>query len=150
MEDAGEGWWHCPSPLLYEIIDGPTSHPSVMPSSKLWLVRTDPLIEWHGDESFIEVCGPDHPLAHPIDPTPYALVGATGREPPGPIDPTILDAGVAAGPALIPPTPTSVADARTLGGLWMKVILRVLPGSADGLTPPTGEGLGAFHSGMVL
>ena len=130
MEDVGEGWWHCTSPLRCEIIDGPASHPSILPSSRLWLVRTDPVIEWHGDESFIEVWGPDHPLVHPIDATPYALVGATGREPPGPIDPTILDAGVPAGPALIPPAPTSVADARTLGGLWMKVLLREMPSPA--------------------
>jgi hypothetical protein len=98
-----------------------------MPSNRLWLVRTEPQIEWHGDEYYIKVWGPDHPLVHPIDPTSYALVMATGREPGWPGDPTILDAGVPAGPALIPPAPTSVADARTLAGLWMKVILRALP-----------------------
>jgi hypothetical protein len=127
MEDSDEGWWHCPSPLRCEIIDGPASHPTFMPGSRLWLVRTEPEIEWHGDEYYIKRWGPDHPLVHPIDPTPYALVMATGRDSPFPIDPTILDAGVPAGPALIPPAPTSVADARTLGGLWMKVILRALP-----------------------
>lgn len=98
-----------------------------MPSRKLWLVSTEPLIEWNGDVSYIKRWGPDDPLVHPIEPTPYALVLVTGREPPFPIDPTILDDGVPAGPALTSPAPTSVADARTLGSLWMKVRLRALP-----------------------
>jgi hypothetical protein len=59
MEDVGDGWWDCPSPLRCEILDGPAVHPTFMPSTKFWLVRTDPLIEWHGDESFVKRWGPD-------------------------------------------------------------------------------------------
>jgi hypothetical protein len=42
-----------------------------------WLVRTDPPIEWHGDEQFAARWGPDHPLCHPAAPTSFALVMAS-------------------------------------------------------------------------
>lgn len=123
LADQGDGWWHCPSPLRCEVIDGPASHPTITPSSKLWLVRTEPLIEWHGDESYIRRWGPDHPLVHPMDPTPYALVMATRRTPVRP-DLGLLGGGVPAGAVLPSPEPTSVAEARTISGLWIKAVLR--------------------------
>lgn len=124
MEDVGDGWWDCPSPLRCEILDGPAVHPTFMPSTKFWLVRTDPLIEWHGDESFVKRWGPDTPLAHPMEPTQYALVMATDlRQRPSFADPAIIDS-VPAGPASPSPPPTSVAEVRTVGDLWGKVGLR--------------------------
>jgi hypothetical protein len=49
-----------PERTAMRILDGPAFHPTFMPSTKFWLVRTEPLIEWHGDESFIKGWGPDH------------------------------------------------------------------------------------------
>jgi hypothetical protein len=94
-----------------------------MPSTKFWLVRTEPLIEWHGDESFIKRWGPDTPLAQPIEPTQYALVMATDLRQVPFADPTIIDR-VPAGPASTSPPPKSVAEVRTVGDLWGKVGLR--------------------------
>lgn len=128
IEDVGEGWWHCPSPLRCEVLDGPASHPTFMTPAQLWLVRTDPEIEWNGDESYIRIWGPDHPLVHPMEPTPFALVAATGREPPfAKVDPALLDGGIAACPVVPSPAPASVADASGIGGLCAKVDLRALP-----------------------
>jgi hypothetical protein len=123
LVDQGDGWWHCPSPLRCQVIDGPAPYAGF--SEPFWLVRTSPDIEWHGDRRYIERWGPDHPLCHPIDPTPFALVMAA-REEPVRSDLLIFDGSVPAGPALADPEPMTVADARTLSGLWMKVMVRLL------------------------
>lgn len=126
MEDGGDGWWHCPSPLHCEVLDGPASNPLILGSSPVYLVRTDPLIEWHGEPQHREFWGPDHPLGHPMDPTPFALVMARAEQPIRP-DLGIIDGGLPAGPALPSPEPTTVGEAETISGLWVKVILRVAP-----------------------
>jgi hypothetical protein len=125
LEDVGDGWWDCPSPLRCEILDGPAFHPTFMPPTKFWLVRTEPPIEWHGDESCIKRWGPDTPLARPMEPTtPYALVRATDLQRRPFADPAIIDNGVPAGPASPSPPPRSVAEATTVGDFWGKVGLR--------------------------
>jgi hypothetical protein len=121
LEDQGDGWWHCPSPLRCRVLDGPAAR--VGRSERYWLVETDPLIEWHGDAHYIEVWGPDHPLCHPMEPTKYALVMSTGR----PLmreDLGILDGSVPAGPVSPSPPPTGVADAQTDSGLWIKAMIK--------------------------
>jgi hypothetical protein len=95
-----------------------------MPSTKFWLVKTEPLIEWNGDESFIERWGPDTPLALPRESTPYALLMATDLRQRPFADPAIIDVAVPAGPASPSPPPRSVTEARTVGDLWGKVGLR--------------------------
>lgn len=81
IEDTGDGWWHCPSPLHATVIDGPA--PKFAPredarfEETYWLVEVDPQIEWRGDSSYAERWGPDHPLCHPIEPTQLALVIAS-------------------------------------------------------------------------
>lgn len=71
LEDQGDGWWHCPSPLSCFIIDGPA--PKF--GDDFWLVRTDPAIRWIGNARY----STDHPLHHPIEPTNFALVMAASR-----------------------------------------------------------------------
>ena len=95
----------------------------IIPSRLFWLVEADPWIEWHGDAQYVERWGPDHPLCQPMDPTPYALVMATGREPLRP-DLGILDVGVPMGPVLPSPLATRVNEASTISGLWMKVTMK--------------------------
>jgi hypothetical protein len=114
LEDQGDGWWHCPSPLRCEVIDGPS--PREGRSERYWLVRTSPDIEWHGDSRYIERWGPDHPLCKPMDPTPFALAMADREEPVRP-DLGLFSGSVPAGPVLPMPPPTRVADARTTSGL---------------------------------
>ena len=126
IEDQGDGWWHCPSPLQCVVLDGPAPYGHF--SSQHWLVRTDPQIEWHGDERYIKIWGPDHPLCHPIEPTPFALVMAARTEPMRP-DLGIFDGSVPVSPVLPRPETTSVAKARTTPGLGMKVMIRVVPQS---------------------
>jgi len=126
IEDAGDGWWHCPSPLRCEVIDGPAlafdpPHEARYPET-FWLVRTDPPIEWHGEPVYAARWGADHPLCSPIAPTRYALVMASSRWT-GPIHPTA--AGVPAYP--VPGSPRRVADAHPVGGLGMKVALHDVP-----------------------
>jgi hypothetical protein len=58
-----------------------------------------------------------------MEPTPYALVMATGRVPMRP-DLGILDVGVPVGPVLPSPRPTRVNEASTISELWMKVTLK--------------------------
>jgi hypothetical protein len=110
IEDAGDGWWHCPSPLQCEVLDGPAPHEEMPRMGRLWLVRTDPWIEWHGDEQYIALWGADHPLGRPMAPTPFALVKATSREPVRP-DLGILNGSVPVGPVRsAPPTdPTQIS-----------------------------------------
>jgi hypothetical protein len=99
---------------------GDFSHP-------FWLVRTDPEIECHGDPQFWGADEyPDHPLLHPIDPTPFALVMAA-RAKPMRSDLGIFDGSVPASPVLPDPEPHSVAEARTIVGLGMKVTIRLVP-----------------------
>lgn len=131
IEDAGDGWWHCPSPLRCVVIDGPAPWFAPREGARwpetYWLVRTDPLIEWHGDSRYAARWGPDHPLCSPIPPTPYALVMASSSWT-GPM--TTTPAGVPAYPVL--GAPRRVADATPIEGLGMKVALRVDP-SGSGL-----------------
>jgi len=121
LEDQGDGWWHCPSPLRCRVLDGPTAREAG--TERYWLVHTDPLIEWQGDPQYIEVWGPEHPLCHPMEPTSYALVMSTGR-PLMSEDLGIIDGSVPAGPVLPSPLPTMVADAQTISGLWIKAIIK--------------------------
>ena len=123
IEDAGDGWWHCPSPLRATVIDGPA--PKFEPREEArfaetyWLVRTDPAIEWNGEPAYAARWGPDHPLCHPIEPTRLALVmassawtGEIGWTPAGvPVYPVVGPAG-------------SVVEAQPVGGLGIKAGLR--------------------------
>jgi hypothetical protein len=124
LEDQGDGWWHCPSPLRCEVIDRPASYENR--SARYWLVRTSPDIEWHGDPQYIELWGPDHPLGHPMDPTPFALVMAARIEPMRG-DLGIFDGSVPATPVPRDPEPRAVAEARAIIGLGMKVTIRLVP-----------------------
>jgi hypothetical protein len=123
IEDAGDGWWHCPSPLSCVVIDGPSPWFGPRDGARwpetYWLVRTKPPIEWHGQPEFAARWGPHHPLCLPIAPTPYALVMASSPWT-GPID--VTAAGVPAYPVV--GAPSRVADARPIEGLGMKVALR--------------------------
>jgi len=81
IEDQGDGWWHCASPLICKVIDGPGPRMSTGlddGSATFWLVTTEPAIEWNGDQQFASMWGPDSPLCHPIRPTHLALVYANG------------------------------------------------------------------------
>lgn len=125
LEDQGDDWWHCPSPLHCEVLAGPGQYGDF--SHPFWLVRTDPEIEWHGDPQFSGRDEyPDHPLLHPIDPTPFALVMAARVTPWRP-NLGIFDGSVPASPVLPDPEPHSVAEARAVGGLGMKVTIRLVP-----------------------
>lgn len=125
LEDAGDGWWHCPSPLRCEVIDGPA--PAFEPPDwqrfpeTYWLVRTDPAIEWHGDPGYARRWGPDHPLCHPIEATRYALVMASSRHT-GPI--RVEFAGIPAYP--VTGVPRAVAEAAPVAGLGIKAAIRRL------------------------
>jgi hypothetical protein len=77
IEDQGDGWWHCPSPLECFIIDRPTAVPDA--GGDFWLVGTIPAIEWRGDLALEERWGPDHPINKPFGPTSLALVMAVSR-----------------------------------------------------------------------
>lgn len=75
IEDQGDGWWHCPSPLECIILDGPVAVSAA--GGEFWLVQTEPAIEWDGDEQYVGRWGSDHPLVTPIPPTNRALVMAS-------------------------------------------------------------------------
>jgi hypothetical protein len=116
LEDQGDGWWHCDTPLSCFIIDGPAPVPDA--GGDFWLVCTEPLIEWHGSESHAERLGRDHSLVNPQPATNVALVMASSRF--GPTD--------RAGAGSLPVYPVYgearyVADANWIGGLGMKVRL---------------------------
>jgi hypothetical protein len=127
IEDPGDGWWHCPSPLRAEVIDGPAGRFGARDGARFpetyWLVRCDPAIEWNGDERFAERWGPDHALCRPISPTPYALVMASSPWN-GPIDPS-RGLGIPVYP--VSGAPMSVEDALVIDGLALKVDLRPDP-----------------------
>jgi hypothetical protein len=80
------------------------------------------VIEWHGDPQY--PWGPDHPLLQSMEPTPYALVMATGRPPLFP-DHGVIDGGVPVHPGLPSPTPTTVAEAQEIVGLGIKAMIKV-------------------------
>jgi hypothetical protein len=84
-EDAGDGWWHCPSPLRCVILDGPDICPQLGAQwGKCWLVSTDPAIEWNGSSEYENLYGADHALSRPIEPTNLALVFAESEWVAGP------------------------------------------------------------------
>ena len=117
IEDQGDGWWHCPSPLECFILDGPAAVPAA--GGDFWLVRTAPAIEWDGDERYADRWGPDHPLVKPIQRTNLALVMASsayntidlGRDASIPVYPVAGDA-------------TKVDESSWIGGLGAKVSVR--------------------------
>jgi hypothetical protein len=127
VEDQGDGWWHCATPLRCVVMDGPAPYFPPRPEAQLpetyWLVRTDPRIEWDGDQRFEARWGADHPLCRPIEPTSRALVMASSPWS-GPIDPIRAD-GVAVYP--VSGSPSNVADAAPMQGLGVKAALRALP-----------------------
>lgn len=124
IEDEGDGWWHCPSPLRATVIDGPA--PKFGPPKDarwpetFWLVSVDPPIEWHGDASYATRWGPDHPLTQPFTPTTLALVMASSRYS-GPIDPN-LGLGVPIYP--VGNSAKTVAEAEPIAGVAIKAALR--------------------------
>jgi hypothetical protein len=126
IEDEGDGWWHTPSPIRAVVLDGPSPYFPPRPDARFtetfWLVRTDPPIEWNGDEVFAVRWGPDHPLCHPIAPTSLVLVMATSGWN-GPIDPTR-----AVGIPVYPVTnkPSRVEAAKVIGALAIKAGLRAI------------------------
>jgi hypothetical protein len=129
LEDAGDGWWHCRTPLRCHVVDGPAvwfpARRDARWPETYWLVRTDPPIEWHGDSGHAARWGPDHPLCWPIEPTSFALVMASSPWS-GPLD---LPTG--AGVPVYPVTnaPTCVAEADAVPGLGIKAGLRAVTGA---------------------
>ncbi|MFV2064801.1 MAG: hypothetical protein ACC726_15010 [Chloroflexota bacterium] len=120
VEDQGDGWWHCPTPLRCIVVDGPAPlvppRPDTQWPETYWLVRTDPPIEWNGDMRFAARWGADHPLCRPIAPTSFALIMASSPWS-GPIDPD------RAGSVPVYPVlgaPSRVTDAEPLRGLGVK------------------------------
>jgi hypothetical protein len=77
LEDAGEGWWHCPSPLTCTVLAGPDSWGAKPTDVSHILVRTQPAVEWNGDLTYAVRWGPEHALCHPIEPTNLLLVMAS-------------------------------------------------------------------------
>lgn len=117
IEDQGDGWWQCPSPLECSIEDGPAAVPSA--GGDFWLVRTEPAIEWGGDEQFADRWGPDHPLVHPIRPTSLALVMASSAYRRTDLE---RDGSIPAYPVV--GFPKTVGESRWIGGLGIKVGIR--------------------------
>ena len=132
IEDVGDGWWHCQSPLRAEVIDGPSTKFGLRDGARFaetyWLVRTDPAIEWNGDPQFASRWGPDHPLCHPMPPTSYALVMASSPWN-GPIDPA-RGLGIPVYPVL--GNPASVEESILADGLGIKAHLRRDPSAGSG------------------
>lgn len=128
IEDAGDGWWHCATPLRCRVIAVPAAvflqRTDARWPETYWLVRTDPPIEWHGDARFAARWGQDHPLCSPIEPTPFALVMANSSWD-GPIDPARDFGGVPVYP--VRNTPSRVEDAELISGLAIKAGLRPIP-----------------------
>ena len=127
VEDQGDGWWHCPTPLRCVVVDGPAPRFPPRPDARwpetYWLVRTDPPIEWNGDTRFAARWGADHPLCRPIAPTSLALIMASSPSG-GPIDPE------RAGSVPVYPVlraPSRVADTEPVRGLGVKATLLASP-----------------------
>ena len=122
IEDAGDGWWHCPSPLRARVIDGPAPKFATREGARYpetyWLVEVDPPIEWHGDTTYVARWGPDHPLCHPIRPTRLAVVMASSAW----SGPLRLTAGAPVYPVVN--AASTVADAEIVGGLAVKAGLK--------------------------
>lgn len=127
LEDTGDGWWHCPTPLRCRVVDGPADWFPPREDARwpetYWLVRTDPPIEWHGDSGYAARWGPDHPLCSPIEPTSLALVMASSPWN-GPIDPS-SGLGVPVYP--VRNEPGRVSEADPILGLGVKASLRAVP-----------------------
>ena len=130
IEDEGDGWWHCTTPLRCHVVDGPTAWFPERPGARwpetYWLVRTDPPIEWRGDERFAARWGPDHALCLPIEATPFALVMASSPWS-GPIDPSRAT-GIPVYP--VRGAPVRVEDADVISDLGVKAGLLAVPGPA--------------------
>jgi hypothetical protein len=126
IEDEGDGWWHSPSPIRAVVLDGPSPYFPVRPDARwpetYWLVRTDPPIEWNGDERFATRWGPDHPLCHPAAPTSLALVMASSAWS-GPVD-TSLGGGIPVYP--VTNEPSRVEDAQYEVAFAIKAGLRAV------------------------
>ena len=75
IEDQSDGWWHCAEHLSAEVVDGPMSVDES--SQRFWLVRVSPVIRWHGEQSYAERLGQDHPLVNAMASTDHAFVGET-------------------------------------------------------------------------
>jgi hypothetical protein len=121
IENQGDGWWHCPSPIECTILDGPdvcaalvARWPNNRPDT-FWLVETAPTIEWNGDMKFATRWGEDSPLCHPIEPTNRALVMAKGH------DDIDLNRGFSVPVYPTRPDAPSLADAEPLVDLGTKV-----------------------------
>jgi hypothetical protein len=124
LEDAGDGWWHSPSPLRCEVLDGPAPKFGARAGARwpetYWLVRTEPAIQWDGDERFAARWGREHPLCFPIEPTSYALVMASS-----PWNGSIKLSGTAGIPAYpVSGVPTSVEESHPIEGLGIKAGIR--------------------------
>ncbi|HUG48082.1 MAG TPA: hypothetical protein VMP67_06680 [Candidatus Limnocylindria bacterium] len=123
LEDAGDGWWHCSSPMRATVIDGPAAKFEPRAEARFpeeyWLVEVDPPIVWHGDQTFAARWGPDHPLCHPIEPTRLALVMASSPWT-GPIE--VKWAGVPVYPVVN--SARTVGEAEIVSGLAVKAGLR--------------------------
>ena len=123
VEDQGDGWWHCPTPLRCVVVDGLA--PSFPPRpdtpwlETYWLIRCVPGIEWNGDQRFAVRWGADHPLCRPIAPTSLALIMASSPWS-GPIDP-VRAVSVPVYP--VPGAPSRVAEAEPIRGLGVKATL---------------------------
>jgi hypothetical protein len=119
--NQGDGWWHCPSPIVCTILDGPDICGGLVArwpddtASTFWLVETALTIEWNGDMQFAARWGEDHPLCHPIEPTNRALVMAKGH--------SDIDLNRAFGVPAYPTRPDarSLADAEPLIEVGAKV-----------------------------
>jgi hypothetical protein len=129
LQDAGEGWWHCPTSLRCHVVDGPAAWFPPRPDARwpetYWLVRIDPPIEWRGDLRFATRWGLDHPLCSPMEPTSFALVMASSPWS-GPIDPS-WSHGIPVYP--VRNAPLSVEEADPILGLGVKADLRAHSGS---------------------
>jgi hypothetical protein len=76
IEDQGDGWWHCPSPLRCVIVAGPARLKTGF-SGEYLLASTDPPIEWHGDSAYSDRWGSESALCRPVQLSGLVLVLAS-------------------------------------------------------------------------